>query len=373
MAISENITIIGGGNGGFAAAADLTIRGHKVLLYEHPNFKDTISDVKEIGGIDLETLPSSGLTGGFAKLHDVTSDIEMAMKHAELVFVIAPAFAFESIAKECAPFVSENQIFVLCPGNFGGSIFFKNELIKNGCSKNIWIAELECLMYACRKKDSKSVWIRGYKHNLGCGIFPEQNSLQVMKRLQAIYPTLIRRGNVLEVGMCNPNMIVHTSTMVLSTSCIDNKEERLFYVQCLSKSVGKLIDEMDQERMQINNVPGFQIPSLMNVISNWYSYQGATGNSVSEIFSHNPIFKWSKMPTSLLDRYITEDIPFGLIPMELFLKQFGMNHDNISSLIKICCTITGVDLYKQARTPEKLGIDHMTSEQLLQYLYTGEK
>ena len=30
----EKVTVIGGGNGGFATAADLTIRGHQVTLFE---------------------------------------------------------------------------------------------------------------------------------------------------------------------------------------------------------------------------------------------------------------------------------------------------------------------------------------------------
>ena len=29
----EKVTVIGGGNGGFATAADLTIRGHQVTLF----------------------------------------------------------------------------------------------------------------------------------------------------------------------------------------------------------------------------------------------------------------------------------------------------------------------------------------------------
>ena len=34
----EKVTVIGGGNGAFATAADLTIRGNQVTLFELPRF-----------------------------------------------------------------------------------------------------------------------------------------------------------------------------------------------------------------------------------------------------------------------------------------------------------------------------------------------
>jgi opine dehydrogenase len=373
MLQKERVTVIGGGNGGFAAASDLTIRGHEVLLYEHPDFSDSIKEVMDLGGIDLETLPSSGLTGGFAKLHTVTTDIEVALDFAEIVLVVAPAFAFENLARTCAPFVHEGQIFMLSPGNFGGSLFFSNTLTESGCNKRVRVAELECMMYACRKKDARSVWIRGYKRALGCGVFPDSDSTEVMQRLRNLYPNLINRGNVLEVGMCNPNMIVHVPTMVFSASCIDHEEDRLFYVQCLSESVGKVIDRMDSERMQMNTVPGFHIPPLRDVIFNWYAEQGAHGRTIQEIQSTNPIFKWSKMPTSLTHRYLSEDVPYGLIPMEQMLDQFGLEHTAMSAMANIAGVLTGVDYYEHARTPATIGINGMTSKEILDFLKTGTR
>ena len=45
----RKITIIGAGNGGFAAAADLTMRGHQVTLFEMPEFADSIREIQKTG------------------------------------------------------------------------------------------------------------------------------------------------------------------------------------------------------------------------------------------------------------------------------------------------------------------------------------
>lgn len=47
----EKVTIIGGGNGAFAAASDLTIRGHQITLYELPQFAKNLEEVSQRGGI----------------------------------------------------------------------------------------------------------------------------------------------------------------------------------------------------------------------------------------------------------------------------------------------------------------------------------
>lgn len=76
----EKVTVIGGGNGAFATAADLTIRGNQVTLFELPRFAAGLSEVIEKGGIEMEAYANNGLTGGFAKLHKITTDIGEACR-----------------------------------------------------------------------------------------------------------------------------------------------------------------------------------------------------------------------------------------------------------------------------------------------------
>ena len=65
MAVKK-ICIMGGGNGGFAAAADLTRRGYEITLYEDPKFAASIADIAETQTI---TLQENDKTIGDVKLH----------------------------------------------------------------------------------------------------------------------------------------------------------------------------------------------------------------------------------------------------------------------------------------------------------------
>lgn len=71
-------------------------------------------------------------------------------------------------------------------------------------------------------------------------------------------------------------------------------------------------------------------------------------------------------------RYITEDVPFGLIPSVEFFKQFGFEYTVHKALVDVICAVCKRDFYKEARTMEQLGIAGMDREQLIRYLETGK-
>ena len=72
----QSVTILGGGNTAFAAAARLTLRGFQVTLYELPEFDASLEPIRETGIIHLSGVAERGA----AKILRVTSDIEGQIK-----------------------------------------------------------------------------------------------------------------------------------------------------------------------------------------------------------------------------------------------------------------------------------------------------
>ena len=113
MAI-QKICIMGGGNGGFAAAADLTMRGFEVTLYEDPRFAAAIAGIAETKTINLM---EKGKPLGSYTLRKVTTDLADALSDVDLIMPISPAFAQEAVAKSLVPHLREGMIIFLCPGS----------------------------------------------------------------------------------------------------------------------------------------------------------------------------------------------------------------------------------------------------------------
>src|SRR5210317_1950616 len=96
-----NVTVIGASNGGKAAAADMTLAGHDVTLFEFPQFEQNLVEVKKAGGINLIGVGRNG----FAKLHAVTDDIRVALKHPDIIVNVMSAFGHKVSAQTCAPYL----------------------------------------------------------------------------------------------------------------------------------------------------------------------------------------------------------------------------------------------------------------------------
>src|SRR5699024_1192696 len=294
------VCIIGAGNGGLAAAADLTLRGHKVILSELNEFKENVEKIRSKGGIYLETLKSTGLKEGFAKVYKVTTNISEAISEADIVIIITPSFAHKKIAEESASFLNKDHTVLLAPGNLAGSIEFYNHLVENGGNRNITVSEMECMMYACRKKDENTIYIRGFKHNLGFSTFPSVERDKEFEVVKEIYPNIIKRSNVLETGFSNINPILHVPILISNLSIIDRKEDVLMYHEALTESIGNIVDSLDRERMLLNQISkDINLEPMKKVYKNWYSHQGVRGASFVELAGRNPIYYESKLPKSL--------------------------------------------------------------------------
>ncbi len=118
----KRVAILGAGNGGITAAADLKNRGKEVALYELPQFGDAIAKLKAKGKITVEEDADT-----FTVVPDLlTTDIGEAVENAQVVLVTIPAFAIERFAQVLAPVAHEDQVIIIhCAGSMGARRFLQ--------------------------------------------------------------------------------------------------------------------------------------------------------------------------------------------------------------------------------------------------------
>lgn len=97
-----SIAVCGCGSAGTAIAADLSLKGCKVNLFELTEFEKNIAPVREHKGIKLTGTTSSGKTG-FAKLNKITTDAQEAIEDVELIMITVPAPAHGVFLKPFLP------------------------------------------------------------------------------------------------------------------------------------------------------------------------------------------------------------------------------------------------------------------------------
>lgn len=368
------VAVLGGGNGAFIAAADLAIRGYDVSLCESPQFAESITKAKEQGGIELEVRGKIGLKGGFAKLSEITTDVKKAVEGRSIIFVVVPAFAQSKFAELAGNCFSKNQIVILQPGNFGGSLEFTQILLNQGAEELPILMEFECMSYSGFKDTTGSAWVSGFKKPLKAAVYPGKYTDYALKKVREIYPDLERGKNIFETGLSNTNTTLHAPILALNAGWAEQPEQEfLLYWEGCSPGVVRVAEEIDRERIEIGKRLGLDPLSTKDILLKWYSHQGAKGDTLREVLTTNPVYEWDYAPKTFQHRFFLEDIPYGMAPMETIGQIMGVKTPLITAIIEIGCVLAESDLRADSRDLRKFGIADMTPEEINEFLYTGGK
>ena len=365
MTTKPSIAVLGGGNGAFITAADLRLRGHRVSICEVPEFAKNIEGILKSRSIELQIVGNPGIHGGLARLDVVTTDPREALSGADVVLLVVPAFGQKRFAEACAPYLEDGQIVVLTPGNFGGAIEFAGVLAANGSKRRVKVAEMECMIYSGFKSEPTVAWVSGYKKGLRVAAYPASDTPEVMELLLKIYADLRPAKNVLETGLRNINTVVHAPILIHNAGWAEKTTGNfLFYWDGCTPAVAHTAEAVDRERIFLGKRFGFRLDSMLDVSLEWYGHEGAKGSNLQEILSTNPVYAKDYAPPTLQHRFLLEDIPYGMAPMETLGKLTGIPTPVTSAIITLACELIQTDLRSRARNLNGLGMGHLSLEEL---------
>jgi len=353
----ERMAVIGAGHGGHAMAAHLTLKGFPVRFCEMPHFADNIRPAQERGGIEI-----TGVVGeGFAQPELLTTDIAEAVQGVSHIFVVTQALGHEEVAELCAPHLEENQTIVLFPGS-GGTLQFAKTLGDMGVATKIYLAETVTLPYSCRLRGPAYVHVHsGSGAREVIAAFPARDTEAVIEASLPVYPTLTPAAHVLEVALYNPNILLHPIGVIFNLGRIEySKGEFWMYKEGFTPSVRRILKALEAERMALLRVLDVEPMSFEEYYEWRYQKPWSEFATVS-----------SKGPASAKTRYITEDIPIGMVLWASLGEMLNVPTPTARALIHISSVIHDTDYWSGGRTMEKLGLAGMTVEELKRYLWEG--
>src|SRR5450759_339936 len=216
------VAVLGAGNGGFAAAADLTHRDHEVTLWNRG--AAPIEAVAEAGGIDYEGVFGSG----FASVHATTSLAE-AVRGTDAILVCLPALVHDALASALAGHVRPGTPIVLDPGGMLGSLAFAHRLRESGQRGAIRIGETGTLSYICRKTGPTGINVTSVATGLAFAALPSMDTPGLLAEVEPFLPGLTPVEDTLAAGLTSINMVLHPPAMILAAAWIERTEGDFFY------------------------------------------------------------------------------------------------------------------------------------------------
>jgi len=357
------VAVLGAGHGAHAMAGHLGMKGFPVRLYN--KFDEEIEAMREQGGVTLE-----GVMEGVGPIELATTDPAPVVGWADVIMVVVPAFAHRFMAQVCAPPLHDGQIVVLNPGRTGGAVEFAYTLRQEGTTAHVLIAEGQTLIYACRISGPARVNIMGIKKQVPVATLPATDTPQVVETVRRLYPQFVAAANVLETSLDNIGAVFHPSTMILNANRIEAGEEFDFY-RGMTPMVAGFLEAIDDERMAVARAYGVRAESAADWLVR--AYEGISGATLYERIQSNEAYRGIKAPTTLNMRYITEDVPYGLVPIVSLAETAGLETPASRGVVNVACALLKQDFWTEGRTLGQLGLKRMTVEKIKRYVETGEE
>jgi len=302
--------VLGAGNVGCATAVYLTLRGHRV------NLCSSFAPQHALPMIDRQGLEYSGVLGnGFVRLNMVTTDVGQALKDVDVVMITTPATIHRYYVEKSLTYLRSDQIVFLNPGGVLGSLCVAKQLKDNGVEVPPSICETNTATHGCRLTGRCQISIYLVANYLLFSGFPSKNSKVIYEQLVDAFPTLTLAVNTLETGLMYPNAVLHPPIALMNAGWIEfTKGDFLFYCEGVTNSIAKVIDAIDEERQKVMRAFELEPISFLEQFRR-RGYTSPEAKSIAEALKVSGPNKTIKAPPNLQHRYLTEDIPMGLVPI----------------------------------------------------------
>jgi len=364
----RKIAVLGAGNGGCAAAADLTLRGFEVRLFARS--EAAIAKLVKAGEIELIESGTSRKAAPFF----MSPHLPPVVQGADLIVIATPSVGHEYLARGLANHLADHQRILLNPGHTGGALHIANLLRAFGCKARVRLCETVTLTYICRMPEPARVEVYRRTTNLRCASFPGKYTAALVNEIQQVFPNVIPAANVLETGFFNINAIMHPAGMLGNAGWIEKTGGNfLYYREGITPALGAWIDAVDAERLKIVQSLGIERLRFVDIFhqAGLTTEAGRDSGSAYQAIHQSEPNKTIKAPPSLDHRYIKEDVGYGLVPMAEIGKLLGVRTPVMDALITLASTALGLDFRTEGLTLEKMGLAKIRSDDLQDILVNG--
>ncbi|KKM10171.1 hypothetical protein SY88_14755 [Clostridiales bacterium PH28_bin88] len=396
-----NLAVCGGGNGAHAVIpiARRNVRGRLTVYAPYADEAKRLEDGARVNeGIELVGL-HQGLKG---KPDRVSKTPQEVVAEAEMVLIVAPAFAHENMLREMAPYLKENVLLGAMPARSGFE-YMASRILREAHKNHAVIFAMQTLPWACRLVGyGQKVKILGQKERVGVAAIPATAApgvAELLTRLLGveIYPM----RHMLANSLANVGQIVHPGIMYglfknFSGETFMEDAIPLFY-HGVDEDIVELLQRMSDEILQLTKsiqarFPGVRLDDVLP-LKEWLrtSYAGsiADPSTLLTCFTTNRAYDGLKAPMrptgtgffvpDFTSRYLVEDVPMGLLVTRAIAQLAGVSTPIIDEVLAatsrwlqqeylVSGKLVGKDL-KPTRIPQNYGISSL--EQLVQVTTQG--
>ncbi len=349
------VTIVGTGVGGLAIAGHAGLRGCEIAVHDVRD--DAVAPIRERGGIEVR-----GKEDGFASVTLATTDIGAAVQGAALVIIATQGPDQGAAAAAMAPHLDDTQVVLVKPGCTFGAVEVRAVLDAAGAA-GVAVAESDSFAFGCSIPEPGVSLISSVKQRFGIAVLPPPRREEVVQIVRSVFDQTEPAESVLHTGLANMNAILHVAPMVLNAGRIEGPESFDFYGDGFTPSVTRVVAAMDAERVAVARALGVHVPTFAEWAEATYGVGGGDVHAIVQTL-HRDVYGAMPAPSTLMQRYLTEDVPCGAVPVADLGAAIGVPTPVTGACVELADALVGTSWRRDGRTMERVGLAHLSPDEV---------
>ncbi|TGG95031.1 hypothetical protein E4656_00975 [Natronospirillum operosum] len=325
------VSILGGGAVGITYAALLVNNGFEAMVYSESSSAHAGNTIVE-GAVEFHgSIP-------------YTRSIETAVKHADVLLCARCAGGVQSLIEEILPYIAPHQTLIFSAELSLSSSYADMRLQSLG--KRVPIISWSTTVATAQRLSANHVISGTLRSRIDYSVTSPHPANDSKALLESLFgPRFHPLPNALAVALSNLNPAIHLANSLANLTRIE-KGERWDNYAGITPAVGRVIEALDGERMALAERFGFQVRDVFEHYLQ--TFPGLAPGSVSEMAARvSEKGPTALGPRSIDTRYLTEDIPYGLVPLVCLGEQAGVAMPLHNAGIRLACAYTGRDFFSE--------------------------
>jgi opine dehydrogenase len=236
-----------------------------------------------------------------------------AVDGAQAVIVAVRGNGMRAALDALAPHLESNQTVIISSHSSFAALYLHRLLARLGIE--LPIAAWATTALTARKTGPRGVHISGMRSKLDVATLPTRHAATGLSVCRQLFGDRFEpREDILSIMLSNLNPPTHVANMLGNLTRAERGEDWPNYGS-ITSGVGRIVEAMDAERLALARAFGLSVRSVQeHFVHSFGVAPGPVDQMAAAVYARRPELLG---PKTLATRFITEDVPFGLVPLEV--------------------------------------------------------
>lgn len=347
-----SVGIAGAGSIAFGSAALLHERGHKVMLWS-PSGAGTQALASGEGLVvegAIEARFAPGVAANAAELAGAS----------DVLLIALPAYGHKAVFDALAPHIRASQAVIISSHASFGALYLGNLLAARGI--NVPITCWGTTAVTGRRQGPTLLKVNTVRAQVDLCTLPEADDDRGLELCTRLFGDRFKlRDGLLAIALSNLNPQNHMG-IALGNMTRMERGETWSQGQNVTPNVGRLLEQLDQERLAIASMLGL---SVRTIFEHFHLSFHVPVASISEMNQQmHSLGNGGTGPATADSRYVTEDVPFGLLPTVILGELVGCPAPLHRAGVTIFSAMYGRDFFAENDLLQAMQLEQVSLEEL---------